>query len=75
MAENIRRCNHKFPDRVDNEIHAYRPYYSLGSNTTGYSGKTHYTYSQNSDTTAPCVRELYHLQFSASPETFEHTLV
>jgi hypothetical protein len=33
---------------------------------------------QNSDTTAPSGRELYHLQFSlqaASPETFRYTLV
>jgi hypothetical protein len=39
----------------------------------GYGGKTHYTDSQNSDTTAPSGRELYRLQFSlqaASPETF-----
>jgi len=28
-----------------------------------YGGKTHYTSSQNSDTTAPTGRELYHLQF------------
>jgi hypothetical protein len=47
-------------------------------NTKGYGGKTHYTDSQNSDTTAPSGRELYHLQFSlqvASPETFGYTLV
>jgi hypothetical protein len=34
--------------------------------------------SQNSDTTAPNGRELYHLQFSfqvASPETFGYTLL
>jgi hypothetical protein len=34
--------------------------------------------SQNSDTTAPSDRELYHLQFSlqaANPETFGYTLV
>jgi len=34
--------------------------------------------SQNSDTTAPSGRELYHLQLllqAASPETFGHTLV
>jgi hypothetical protein len=45
----------------------------IGSNTKGYGGKTHYTDSQNSDTTAPSSRDLYHLQFSlqaASPETF-----
>jgi hypothetical protein len=45
----------------------------LRSNTKGYGGKTHKTDSQNSDTTAPSGRELYHLKFSlqaASPETF-----
>jgi len=50
----------------------------MRSITEGYGGKTHYTASQNSDTTAPSGRELYHLQFSlqsASPETFGHTLV
>jgi hypothetical protein len=50
----------------------------LRSNTKGYDGKTHYTDSKNSDTTAPSGRELYHLQFSlqaASPETFGYTLV
>jgi hypothetical protein len=39
---------------------------------------THYTDSQNSDTTASSGRELYHFQFSlqaASPETFGDTLV
>jgi hypothetical protein len=52
--------------------------HSLRSNTMGYGGKTHYTISQNSDTTAPSGRELYHLQFSlqaASPETFGYTLI
>jgi hypothetical protein len=52
--------------------------HSLRSSTKGYGGKTHYTNSQNSDTTAPSGRELYHLQFSlqaASPETFGYTLV
>jgi len=50
----------------------------LRSNTKGYGGKTHYSDSQNSDTTASSGRELYYLQFSfqvASPETFGHTLV
>jgi hypothetical protein len=50
----------------------------LRSNKKGYGGKAHYTESQNSDTTAPSGRELYHLQFSlqvASPETFGYTLV
>jgi hypothetical protein len=40
--------------------------------------KWDYTDSQNSDTTAPSGRELYHLQFSlqaASPENFPYTLV
>jgi hypothetical protein len=44
----------------------------------GYGLKTHWTDSQNSDTTAPSGRELYHLQFSlhaASPETFGYSLV
>jgi hypothetical protein len=50
----------------------------LRSNTKVYGGKTHYTDSQNSDTTAPNGRELHHLQFSlqvASPGTFGYTLV
>jgi hypothetical protein len=50
----------------------------LSSNTKDHGGKTHYTDSQNSDTTAPSGRELYHLQFSrqaASPETFGYTLI
>jgi len=50
----------------------------LISNIKGYGGKTHLTDSQNSDTTAPSGRGLYHLQFSlqaASPETFGYTLV
>jgi hypothetical protein len=38
--------------------------HSLWRNTKGYGGKTHYTDSQSSDTTAPNGRELYHLQFS-----------
>jgi hypothetical protein len=51
--------------------------HSLRSNRKGYGGKTHYTDSQNSDTTTPSFRELYHLQFSlqeASPETCGYTL-
>jgi len=67
----------KFPDWVDKEIYAPLWYYSLRSNTKGYGGKTQ-TDSQNSDTTAPSGRELYHFQFSpqeASPETFGCTLV
>jgi len=50
----------------------------LRCNREGYGGKTHYTDSQNSDTTAASGRELYHLKFSlqtASPETFGYTLV
>jgi hypothetical protein len=50
----------------------------LRSNTKGYSGKTHYTDSQNGDISVSSGRELYHLQFSlqaASPETFGYTLV
>jgi len=50
----------------------------LRSNTKGYGGKTHYTDSQNSDTTARSGRELYDLQFSlqaASPETFGYIIV
>jgi hypothetical protein len=38
---NTRGCIQKFPDRVDNEIHAYLWYYSLRSNIKGYGGKTH----------------------------------
>jgi hypothetical protein len=55
-----------------NEINKKKKH-SLRSNTKGYGGKTHWTNSQNSDTTAPSGTELYHLQFSlqaASPETF-----
>jgi hypothetical protein len=67
-----------FPDWVDNEIYAYNNKYWLRSNIKGYGSKTHYTDSENSDTTALSGRELYNLQFSlqaASPETFEYTLV
>jgi hypothetical protein len=52
--------------------------HSLRKTTKGYGGKTHYTGSQNSDTTAPIGRELYHLQFSlqaAGPGTFGHALL
>jgi hypothetical protein len=75
----IRRYTEKFPDYVDNEINENNNNkHSFRSNTKSYGGKTHYTDSQNSDTTAPNGRELYHLQFSlqeASSETFEYTLV
>jgi hypothetical protein len=50
----------------------------LRSNTKGYGGKTHYTDSLNSDTTASSGRDLYHLQFSlqaACPETFGYNVV
>jgi hypothetical protein len=50
----------------------------MKSNSKGYGGKTHYSGSQNSNTTAPSSRELYHLQFlllAANPETFGYTLV
>jgi hypothetical protein len=72
------RCIQKFPDWVDNEISKSNNKRSLRSNTKDYGGKTHYTDSQNSDTTVRSGRELYHLQFSrqaASPETFGYTLV
>jgi len=52
--------------------------HSLRSNTKSNDGKIYCTDSQNSDTTAPSCRELYHLRFSlqaSSPETFEYTLV
>jgi hypothetical protein len=60
---------------VDNEINSSNKH-SLRSNTKGYGGKTHWTDSQNSVTTAPSGRELYHLQFllqASSPETFGYT--
>jgi hypothetical protein len=74
----VRGCIQKSPDWFDNEMYAYLWYYSLRYNTKGYGAKTHYTDSQNSDTTAPSGRELFHLQFSlqaASPETFGYTHV
>jgi hypothetical protein len=59
----IRRCIRKFPDWVVEKQHK------------GLWRQN----SQNSDTTAPSGREMYHLQFSlqqvASPETFGYTLV
>jgi hypothetical protein len=77
----IARVYPKFPDWVDKEINNNNNNnnkHSLRSNTKGYVSKTHYTDSQNSDTTSPSGRELYHLHFSlqaASPETFGYTLV
>jgi hypothetical protein len=73
LSSRIRGCIQKFPDSVNNEINNNKYKHSLGSNTKVYGGKTHQTDSQNSDTTAPSGRELYHLQFSlqtASPVTF-----
>jgi hypothetical protein len=66
-----------FQTWVDNEIYAYNNKHPLRSSTKGCT-KTHKTDSQNSDTTAPSGRELYHLQFllrAASLETFGYTLV
>jgi hypothetical protein len=78
LYDAVGECIQKFPDWVDNEIYAYNDKLSLRSNIKGYDGQTHLIDSQNSDTTAPSGRELYHLQFSlhaASPETFGYTLV
>jgi hypothetical protein len=50
----------------------------LRNNTKDYGCKTHETDSQNSHTTAPYGRELYHLEFwlqAASPETFGYTFL
>jgi hypothetical protein len=61
----------------DNEIHNNNKH-SFRGNTKLYGGKSLYANSQNSDTTAPNGRKLYHLQFSlqaASSETFGYTLV
>jgi hypothetical protein len=77
LKQCTRWCIQKFPDWAGNEINNNNKH-SLRSNTKGYGGKTHYTDSQNSDTTAPSGRELYYLQFSlqaASPETFGYTLI
>jgi hypothetical protein len=62
--ETVRGCNQKFPDWVDNEMYADNNKHSSRSNTKGYGGKTRYTDSQNSDTTAPSGTEMYYLQFS-----------
>jgi hypothetical protein len=61
-----------------NEINNNNNKHLLRSNTKDYGGKTHHIDLQNSNTTAPSGRELYHLQFSlqtASPETFGCTHV
>jgi hypothetical protein len=68
----------KVSGQSHNEIYTYNNKHSLRSSTRGYGSKTYWTDSQNSDTTAPSSRELYHLQFSlqaASPETFGYTLI
>jgi hypothetical protein len=79
QSTSVRGRIQKFPDRVDNEINnKNNNKHSLRSNTKGYGGKTHQTDKQNSDTTAPNGRKLYHLQFSlqaASPETFGYILL
>jgi hypothetical protein len=72
----VRVCIQKFPDWVHNSVHAYSNKRSSRSNTKGYGGKTRLTDPENSETTAPSGRELYHLQFllkAASPETFGYT--
>jgi hypothetical protein len=72
----IRACIQKCPDWVDNEINNNKNKHSLRSNTKDDGSKTHWSDSQNNDTTAPSGRELYHLQFSlhvASPETFGYS--
>jgi hypothetical protein len=52
MKFNMWGCIQKFPDWVDNEMYACNNKHSLRSNTEGYGGKTHYTDSQNNNTTA-----------------------
>jgi hypothetical protein len=77
-TERVRGGIQKYPDWVDNEIYSNNNKHSLKNNTECYVGQTQENYSQNSDTTAPSGRQLYHLQFSrqaASPETFGFTLV
>jgi hypothetical protein len=76
--EDMRERIQKFPDWVDNEIHAYNNKHSLRNNIKGYGDKTHYIDTHNTDATAPSGSEMYHLQFSrqaASTETFGYTLV
>jgi hypothetical protein len=78
QLSSLRGYIQKFPDWVNNEINNNKNKRTLRSNIKGYGGKTHYTDSQTSDTTAPSGRQLYHLQFSlqaASLETFGYTLV
>jgi hypothetical protein len=54
----ITRGYPKVSGLVDRELNNK---HSLRSNTKDYGGKTHYTDSQNSDTSASSGRELYHL--------------
>jgi hypothetical protein len=78
FSRNIWGCSQNFLDSADIEIYAHNNKHSLRSNTKGYGGKTHYTDSQNSDTTAPSGIEVYHLQLPlqvTSPETFKYTLI
>jgi hypothetical protein len=63
ISWDVRMSIQKFPDWVDNEINNNNKH-SLRSNTKSCGGKTNWTDSQNSDTTAPSGRELHHLQFS-----------
>jgi hypothetical protein len=75
MWQNIWGCIQKFLDWVNNKIsnNNNNNKQLFRSSTKGYGSKTHYTDSQNNDTTAPTGRELYHFQFSlqaASLETF-----
>jgi hypothetical protein len=76
----VNECMRMYPkvSRLShNEIYAYNNKHSLRSNTKGYGSKSHSTDSQNSNTTAPSGRDLYHLQFSvhaASPETLDTPL-
>jgi hypothetical protein len=56
--DSVRGCIQKFPDWIDNELYAYKNKHSMRSNTKGYGCKTHYTDSQNNDTTALSGREL-----------------
>jgi hypothetical protein len=56
----LRESDQNFPDWIDKEIYAYNNKHSFRGNTKGYGGKTNETGSQNSDTTEPSGRELYH---------------
>jgi hypothetical protein len=76
-AANIRGRVQKFPEWFDNEI-SNNNKHSMRSNTKDCGGETHYTNSQNNDTTTLSGRELCHFQFLlhvASPETFGYTVI